>query len=179
MTDRAGACCEYHAAPYVTASGVSQTILADPALNEIGVYGNCLQAAVATMLGLHLDAVPHFAAFEFYDEALRLWMRGRGLGVVRQPVSEVPLDDWCLIGGLSPRGVKHVVVASEGHIYWDPHPSRAGLTAIETAWRFPDLTTAEAVGGYDPGELVARLGGSFVERPIAHRDQPPSTDGAS
>lgn len=38
---------------------VDQTILHDP---QTGAIGNCMQAAIASLLDLPLDAVPHFAA---------------------------------------------------------------------------------------------------------------------
>jgi hypothetical protein len=47
----------------VPVAEVTQSILYTPELNARGVYGNCLQAAVASALGMDLDAVPHFGAF--------------------------------------------------------------------------------------------------------------------
>src|SRR5437868_3306052 len=58
---------------------VTQTILYDPELNARGVYGNCLQAAFASLLGMPLEAVPHFVAFGSWDTALALWLADIGL----------------------------------------------------------------------------------------------------
>jgi hypothetical protein len=111
---------------------VTQSILYTPEGEARGVYGNCLQASVASALGLDLDAVAHFAAFAWWEPALRLWLRGRGL-------------DWRQVGGVPPgrsivigptaRGTgDHAVVGDGGEIAWDPHPSRAGLARVDRAY---------------------------------------------
>ena len=56
---------------------VTQTVLADS--DVPGLYGNCVQAALASALGLELEVVPHFAQFTWWDIAVRLWLRGRSM----------------------------------------------------------------------------------------------------
>lgn len=116
---------------------VSQTIFASPALNAVGVYGNCIQAAVASLLGWPLDAVPHFGAFRDWRAALRLWAEGEEL--VYEQVDDpaaVPADEErCLYLGPSSRGYPHVVVGLGGEVAWDPHPSRDGLDEIDEVIR--------------------------------------------
>jgi hypothetical protein len=116
-------------------SEVTQTILYDPERNAAGIYGNCMQAAVASLLDLEMDAVPHFAQFLWFPAAIELWARGRGL-TRRVVQTDVIPQERCIVGGLSPRGVSHVCVAEGGRIIWDPHPSRAGLDTIVDAWFF-------------------------------------------
>ena len=120
---------------------VTQTILYAPDLQARGVYGNCLQAAIASALGLDLDAVPHFGAFVWWDAAARLWLRGRSLDWSWVPASQGLPEERCILVGTSPRpSGLHAVVAENGRI-WDPHPSRAGLTEIRNAYvfhRWPD-----------------------------------------
>lgn len=112
---------------------VTQTIFASPELNAVGVYGNCIQAAVASALGWHLDAVPHFGAFRDWEAALRLWGEGEGLVVERLDYpDEIPSDEErCLYIGPSARGYTHVVVGQNRKVVWDPHPSRDGLVGID------------------------------------------------
>ena len=43
----------------------TQTILHDP---DNGLLGNCMQAAIATVLGLGMEDVPHFAAIGDPDD---------------------------------------------------------------------------------------------------------------
>lgn len=112
---------------------VTQTLLHDPA--RVDVPGNCLQAAVASLLALPLDAVPHFAVFADWQVALRLWADGRDLTLRSVVTDTVP--DWpCIVSGPSVRGVPHAVVAVGGQVVWDPHPSRAGLVEVCGAWWF-------------------------------------------
>lgn len=120
-------------------SEVTQTILYSPENEARGVYGNCLQSAVASALGLDLDAVPNFADFMWWEPAARLWLRGHGL-------------DWRMVSGIPPgrsivigptvRGTgDHAVVGDDGEIAWDPHPSRAGLLEVKRAYvleKWPD-----------------------------------------
>jgi hypothetical protein len=104
---------------------ITQTIL----VGDIpGVPGNCLQAAVASLLDLDLDAVPHFALHEDWLERLVEFGNARGRHVLcrSKPVA------FGLAFGPSPRGVQHAVVCLDGEIAWDPHPSREGLSSVST-----------------------------------------------
>lgn len=135
--------------------GVTQTILMNPDLNAKGVYGNCLQAAVASLLAVPLDAVPHFSAFLWWTGAMELWARGfhhSGVsgGLVARTVEvstpdEIPLLRHVL-SGPSPRGVSHSVVAEEGQVVWDPHPSRAGLVGVTQALWFEPWSDYPGLG---------------------------------
>jgi hypothetical protein len=138
---------------------VTQTILHDPAQDGVPfgerIFGNCLQAAVASFFGWPLDAVPHFSQFLWWDTALELWARGLGYTVRTMQTTEIP-EGRCILGGKSPRGVAHVVVAQGGEIVWDPHPSRGGLVSITDAMWFeesePDDDEGDVGhGGQKPG----------------------------
>lgn len=111
--------------------GITQTILHDA---ETGAIGNCMQAAIATLLGLPLDDVPHFAQYDDWDVRFGTWCCERGLIWCKFPVNRIP--DWvpCLLAGRSPRGIDHLVVGRGPATVWDPHPSRDGLTSIRSAW---------------------------------------------
>lgn len=114
-------------------NGVTQTILA----GTPGRMGNCLQAAVATLLGLPLDAVPHFVELdESWSEALAEFARQHGYATVWTD-GLYPPPDFGLAFGPTVRStdVVHAVAIVDGHV-WDPHPSRAGLTTASTyiAW---------------------------------------------
>lgn len=110
---------------------VTQTILARDEAEAEGVLGNCLQAALASALNLPLDAVPHFMAFVWWDAAVPLWLRGRGLDWTWR--AEIP-EARSIVVGKSPRGVSHAVVGEAGRIVWDPHPSRGGLVEVQGAY---------------------------------------------
>lgn len=113
---------------------VTQSILYDPELNARGVYGNCLQAAVASALGLDLDAVPHFGAFAWWNAAARLWLRGHGLDW--RVTDGIPPGRSIVIGSTTRGSGDHAVVGEGGEVAWDPHPSRTGLTEVKYSYAF-------------------------------------------
>jgi hypothetical protein len=110
---------------------VTQTILVG---NPDGVPGNCVQAAVASLLDLDLDAVPHFAASDAWLEYLVYWSALRGWMVLRHNPGWRPR--MAIASGPSPRGVQHAVVMLDGEIVWDPHPSHDGILRVTDIWEF-------------------------------------------
>jgi len=138
---------------------VTQTILAG---REDGVPGNCIQAAVASLLSLPIDAVPHFLLWRIWSRALSDWLAERDLAIRVRYVTEIPTER-CIVAGRSPRGVAHVCVAEGGAIVWDPHPSRDGLVSVAEAWfieggvPMTERPDEEPVDGWFDGEIVSPL----------------------
>lgn len=94
-------------------------------------HGNCLAAAVASVLELPLDSVPDLNATDVHQLiVLNDWLRQFDL-----QFTWVPWDTYTghrhsffLVSGESPRGLRHTVVCNErGELAHDPHPSRAGI----------------------------------------------------
>jgi hypothetical protein len=113
---------------------ISQTILYGPDLSPCGVFANCLQAAVASALGVTLAGVPHFGALVAWEPAARLWLRGKCLD---WRVSEgIPAGRSIVIGTTTRGTGDHAVVGDGGEVAWDPHPSRAGLVTVKYAYAF-------------------------------------------
>lgn len=111
---------------------VEQTITIN---SHPGVLGNCLQAAVATLLGRPLLAVPHFVQFADWHGAIHLWAGGEGLKFVR--VYDPKPEEIVLAFGASPRGTSHAVVWKDGKCIADPHPDQTGLSgAPYEFWTF-------------------------------------------
>lgn len=109
-----------------------------------GVWGDCYRTAIACVLDLPRDQVPHVydGGAEFADGRMREWLRGRGYALIGLSVEgsvslESLLTEWAdvfvgqgvhfLITGQSPRGTNHVVVARRGEIAWDPAEQGGGL----------------------------------------------------
>lgn len=112
---------------------ISQTILYSIEGEQQGIIGNCLQASLASALGLPLDAVPNFASFLWWPSAVRLWLRGRQLDWCL--VSEIPAGRSIVVGRtIRNTGRDHAVVGDNGHVTWDPHPSHAGLVTVKHAY---------------------------------------------
>lgn len=104
---------------------VTQTILHhDPS----GIPGNCLQAAVASLLHLPLDAVPHFALHTDWLEQMSAFCHLHGYRI-----RMLPPHTHCAYGmawGPTTRGTRHAVCWADGRMVHDPHPSRAGLLHV-------------------------------------------------
>lgn len=114
-------------------SEVTQTITAG---DGSGRMGNCLQAAVASLLDVPLDEVPHFAEKAEWRSALNSFARSRGY-FVHTRVLHPP--DFGLAVGPSLRSPAHAVVVRDRAIVWDPHPSRAGLRSVSYYLLFEDI----------------------------------------
>lgn len=102
-----------------------------------GEEGNCVQASVASILGLELDEVPNFikeypetpdfwdAVEDFFlEKGFVLWLKGANLCL---PVNY-------LAQGKTSRGYHHMVVMNDGKLVHDPHPDRKGIIEVEHTW---------------------------------------------
>lgn len=122
---------------------IDQTRLSGP--NQ---RGNCMQAAVASLLELPLDRVPNF--IEARDRggheelAMRRFLLGLGFEVVRLPGNHVS-EGYCLAVGPTDRGTHHMVVVQDGELVHDPHPSRQGLRAVSFVYLLVPLDPARSL----------------------------------
>lgn len=102
--------------------------------------GDCLRACFASIFELDLDEVPHFVAQDDWWGCLTRWLKTRNLAIVERPYTVAddeatvwtppsPIDVPTVVTGPSPRGggIQHAVVAINGQVVHDPHPSGAGL----------------------------------------------------
>lgn len=100
--------------------------------------GNCMAAALASVLDLPLDSVPAFEEMQGVWKTVFLeWLAERGLTVKTQTF---PPDGLAIATGPSERGVHHAVVVNSGQFLHDPHPSNCFLTCIGKYWVISDLT---------------------------------------
>lgn len=137
---------------------VHQTILKPP-------YGNCLQAAVASILELDLQDVPNFARFMDFENPdnhswwnfYETWLSQYSL----QPLG-VLIDDgwkprgWHLIIGDSPRGdYEHAIVGYDCEPKHDPYPGgNCELASINAYEVFMMLDASKAVVGSNNKDVL-------------------------
>ncbi len=115
---------------------VDQTRFYDAALPVHEQRGNCLQAAIASLLDLPLGDVPHFVQDHVDSDGQRDWwdslvafVRSQGWNPhAAMPITDYP-DQHLFVSGPSPRGggIWHVVIYRDGQLVHDPHPDRTGL----------------------------------------------------
>jgi len=104
---------------------VDQTKLHDP---ENGQRGNCLAAAVASILGISIEQVPEFEEMENYWRPFVEFPTQFGRRLTYHPPTHPPKG--LSIGTVtSPRfpNETHAVVCLDGKVVHDPHPSRASM----------------------------------------------------
>lgn len=106
-----------------------------------------MQTAVASLLDLPMQEVPHFVAVpenQWWSEFVN-WLAGRGLRLtmfeerfhsrmeyrggflVSAPLSDAPRDKVLIGNGTAARGYRHCVLWRGGKLVHDPHPSGDGL----------------------------------------------------
>lgn len=114
--------------------------------DQDGVPGDCWRTAIACLLDMDRDDVPHFAHLypdpepNWWVETVR-WVEAQKPGMTlvgAEPVYGV-VGRPVIASGPSPRGPwLHSVIAdgTTGELLWDPHPSHAGLAgdAVDLVW---------------------------------------------
>lgn len=124
-----------------------------------GRMGNCLQAAVASMIGKTLDEVPHFVEPSTVELDSGWWLMLIGYlyiqgyelvqvnagELVAEAVAGQARPGIFLVAGRSPRGVQHVVVW-DGDRQLDPHPSGDGLINVSEAHQLVPIRYFDASG---------------------------------
>ncbi len=112
---------------------VDQSILHDP---ENGTWGDCMRACVASLLDLPITTVPHFfdggCDSQEFDRRVADFLGRHGLVEFSMPAdaarrAHFTRDLYHLMYGYSDRGTFHAVVALNGLVVHDPHPSKAGI----------------------------------------------------
>lgn len=107
-----------------------------------GIYGDCQRTAIACLMDLELDEVPHFLdgnpdGIEF-TKRLNHFVDSRGQRIFTVPylgnldevlasIGNFNPDAIYMLSGESARGLNHVVICQGGEIIHDPHPSSSGL----------------------------------------------------
>ena len=109
--------------------------------DDNGTPGDCYRAAIASLLDLPVEAVPHFGLYVSWWDETRRWLHHHGRDLAYAELGDDMHQLWCevepatpvIVGGRSPRGAfGHVVVGLvDGTVLWDPHPSRAGLRTVD------------------------------------------------
>ena len=110
-----------------------------------------MRACLASIFDLDIDAIPPFedAKHDWYVEMQR-WCRATVGRKLRLYPAKTPPPGYALMNGPAARGVRHSVVALDGEMVWDPHPSRAGLVETDSYYGFvPFEATATSVEDMD------------------------------
>jgi hypothetical protein len=119
-----------------------QTILIGQ--ETMAVPGNCFAACIAGILGISINAVPHFALLGVHHwlNCAVAWLEMEQdvrIDTVNEPADPgyVQLKH-CMLRGQTIRGTFHAVIGltETGEMIHDPHPSREGLAFISSTLYF-------------------------------------------
>lgn len=112
----------------------NQLVLHDPENNQ---YGDCQRACIASLLDIAPVQIPHFHESGDplkFRKSLNGYLATMGLIHIttepfnfRQGQFRGMANCYHMIYGQTVRGTRHAVVALNGEIIHDPHPSKAGL----------------------------------------------------
>lgn len=102
---------------------------------ETGSRGNCIVACYANVLLLNIKDCPAFEELfdckpnGFWFECINLWFREIGYELkICQEEEEIPDNiEYYFAYGPTLRGVMHQVIYKSGKLFFDPHPSNAGI----------------------------------------------------
>ena len=115
------------------------------------VRGNCLAAAIASLLDIQITEVPNIEVLyelpgHFWDTVMSKWLEFKGYQISAAPqygvfhndghhYPEGTADslkyDYYLGSGQSVRGVSHICIFKAGELIHDPHPTREGIGPIQ------------------------------------------------
>ena len=101
-------------------------------------YGNCFAACIASIFEVSLQEVLDDSQIEAGGPwwiAWKTWLEQSGYGLIHlnndPPAWFFPIKGYVILSGKSPRGdFEHSVVALDGKMVHDPHPSRAGIESV-------------------------------------------------
>lgn len=123
-------------------------------------HGNCYATTIACLLDLPINMVPNIETLyiietgRLYQDVLDAWLKEKGYKLTYAPNFGLYHDtykddiDWMseeekekfkednkeelyLISSETVRGTRHICIYQNGELYWDVHPSRAGVIKIE------------------------------------------------
>lgn len=133
----------------------TQAFLNDP---ENGQRGDCWRTAVACVLDVERDLVPHVNEenVDLINGTMKEYLASQGYSLMQIPLHETSFptlekvlawmevlnpDVTYFLSGLSKRGWNHVVICRGGEVIWDPHPSRDSIEKPDNGcWHIEAIT---------------------------------------
>jgi hypothetical protein len=110
--------------------------------------GNCLAAALASVLDLHLYEVPEMEVKEGWLQKVNEWLADKNLALVLCKYEPNYCPRGLTIGSTKPSEhseVLHCVVCQNGRIVWDPHPDEIAQYPIVDWMLFQVLDPTQPV----------------------------------
>lgn len=103
-------------------------------LHSETTQGNCLQAAVASILDLPIETVPHFVLKDTWWNDMISFAKEAGYRFILDP--KPGKYEYVLMCGVAMRGTQHVTIYKNDEPFFDPHPSDLFLITAEYSFTF-------------------------------------------
>jgi len=98
-----------------------------------GIAGDCYRACICSLLDISDEGIENFVENSDYPMNVVTFLNGKGFRLRHN--TEQPKDiEFYIASGISPRGVRHSVIYSNGQLVHDPHPSNAGVIPDLYLW---------------------------------------------
>lgn len=82
---------------------------------------DCLRACICSILEISDEGVPNFVEDKYYPQQLMEFVWSKGYDIIQD--DNPPADvEFYMAWGISPRGLMHSVIHSDGKLVHDPHP---------------------------------------------------------
>ena len=101
---------------------------------EKGIIGDCLRACICSLLEINDNDVYNFAEDENYPMKLIKFLKDRGCRMRYSKIEPKDIVKYYMAWGVSPRGLNHSVIYSDGKLVHDPHPYGGGVESDMFAW---------------------------------------------
>lgn len=102
--------------------------------HEKGIIGDCLRACICSLLEIDDTDVYNFAEDEDYPMELIKFLKDRGYRMRYSKIEPKDIVKYYMVWGISPRGLNHSVIYSDGKLVHDPHPYGGGVVPDMYAW---------------------------------------------
>ena len=99
------------------------------------ILGDCLRACICSILEISDENVPNFVEYDDHIQIIYDFFRDNDYKYCISSSDKIPEGiDYYMAWGVSPRGVQHSVVYSQGKLAHDPHPEGGGVIPDTYVW---------------------------------------------
>lgn len=93
---------------------------------EKGIIGDCYRACICSLLEISDEGVENFVENPDYPMNVVHFLKQHGMRMYHS-ITYPEGQEYCIVNGLSPRGVRHSVIYNKYGIVHDPHPDNSGI----------------------------------------------------
>jgi hypothetical protein len=110
-------------------------------------HGNCMAAAIASILELRIEDIPAFEDMPSPNWwfSLQTWLISKGYVLKNHNADKdsAMIKDYYIACGTSPRGLEHSVIYKDGKLVHDPHPDGGDIKKVTSIWRIRKIREYE------------------------------------